>query len=535
MAEELEARGVGPAELARVAFHWGRAGSRSDPERVVRFSRRAAEHASTRFAFEAAATSYRQAVQAGEEVLGPADLIELLLALSRTERQAGALQAARAAAGRAADQARRTGDPARLTRAALNHALARTTLAVDAFEMEHAREASALLREAHDVLPDGDSLLRVRLLSELAQQRLAGLGVEERRGLAHEAAAMAARLGDERGELLALQARTGPSLVGPEELDGAIAAGDRAAVLAVELGDQSAECDVRRFLSGAYFVRGDIEAMDEQLRLMEEIATALGDATHSLGLAVLRAGRARFAGRIGEAQRIREEAIAAAPDPGSAAAAFGAQGWMLAWDAGRYEELISSIEGVVAQAPQALPLHGLLALIQCEAGQPAEARERFELLAADGFAFAQDEFLLIGLTQTALACAYLGDTDRAATLHRMLGPYAALNAAIGEQALTNGPVTLSLGALEVALGRHGDALRSLTHAEEQARAWGDPLSTAMAMAHRGRLLVLQGRCDEGERETAEALDAGRSLGLGRVEVLVEGLREWWSGPARGPG
>jgi len=535
VAEALEARGAGPAELARLAFHWAEAGSRSDPERVVEYSRRAAEHASSRLAFEGAAASYRRAVQAGEEVLGPAGLIELLLALSRTERQAGALQAARTAARRAADLARRTGDPARLTRAALSHAGARTTLAVDAFEMEHAREAAALLREAHHVLPGGDGLLRVRLLSELAQQRLAGLGVEERRSLAHEAALMAARLGDERGELLALQARTVPSLVVPEELDEAIAAADRAAVLAVELGDQSAECGVRRVLCGAHFVRGDIEAMDEQLRLMEQIVTALGDATHSLGLAVLRAGRARFAGRIEEARRIRDEAIGAALDPGSAAMAFGAQGWMPAWDDGRYEELIASIEGVVAKAPQALALHGLLALIHCEAGQLAEARERFELLAADGFPFAQDEFLLIGLTQTALACSYLGDSDRAATLHRMLAPYAALNGAIGEQALTNGPVTLSLGALEVTLGRHGEALRSLTRAEEQARAWGDPLSDAIAMAHRERLLVLAGRRVDGERSSAEAIEAGRSLGVGRVEVLTEGLREWWPEPAESPG
>jgi len=275
--------------------------------------------------------------------------------------------------------------------------------------------------------------------------------------------------------------------------------------------------------------------MDEQLRRMEEIATALADATHSLGLAVLRAGRARFAGRIEHAQRIRGEAIAAAPDPVSAAVAFGAQGWMPAWDAGRYEELIASIEAVVAQAPQALPLHGLLALIHCEAGRPAAARERFELLAADGFPFAGDEFLLIGLTQTALACSYLGDGDRAATLHRILAPYAALNAAIGEQSLTNGPVGLSLGALEVTLGRHGEALRSLTRAEGQARAWGDPLSTALAMAHRGRLLVLQGHRGEGERLTVEAREAGRSLGVGRVEVLVAGLRDWWSGRARPPG
>jgi len=530
VAEELEARGAGPAELARLAYHWGEAGPLAEPERVVVYSRRAAEQASSRLAFEGAAVRYRRAVEVGVDVVNPAELTDLLLALSRTERQIGALSAARAAARRAGDLARRTGDPPRLARAALSYAAARTTLAVDAFDMEHAVEAVALLGEAHEALPAFDSLLRVRLVSELAAQRLGDLGIDERRALAWDAAAMATRLGDERGELLALQAGTAPSLVGPDGLEETIAAARRATSIARDLHDPSAEWDLRRSLAGACFVAGEIDAMDEQLGLMKAMATAFGDATDALALAVLKAGRARFAGRMIDAERIRNEAMAAAPDPAPAAIAFGAQGWMPLWDAGRYREVIGAVEAIVEQAPQALPLHGLLAMLHCEAGQPAMARERFELVAAEGFPFAHDEFLLIGLTQTALACSYLGDRDRAVELHRLLLPYAALNGAIGEQCLTNGPVALCLGALEVTLDRFEEARRSLVRAEVLARAWGDPSATATVMVHLGRLRVMRGEPEAGARSTAEGIELGRSLGVGRIAVLAERLQEWWRVP-----
>lgn len=49
-------------------------------------------------------------------------------------------------------------------------------MAVDAYQMDFAQEASALLVEAE----------RLRLLAELASHRLTGLGIEERRALAAE-------------------------------------------------------------------------------------------------------------------------------------------------------------------------------------------------------------------------------------------------------------------------------------------------------------------------------------------------------------
>lgn len=536
VAEALEERGVAVGKSALLAHHWFEAGTRADAQRLASHSRQAADHASSRLAFDVAAGTLRRALDACVEVLDPVEQIELLLALSRTERVAGELEAAREAARGAVERSRSVGDAERLARAALSFAGARTSLAVDAFDMPHAGESALLLLEAYRRLPAVDGALWVRLASELAASRLTGMSPVERRRLARQAARMAVRLGDRRGELLALQAEIAPSLCVPDGLDKAIITAERAVELARALHDPLAEWEVQRFLSGAAVVCGGFVAAEAHLDRMTELLELAPNATHELGLDVLRAGRARCAGRLGEAAEIRGHAIARSREPARAAAAFGAHGWMVDWDAGRYGDLTAAVEAVVGQAPQALPLHGLLALLYCEAARPEAAREQVRTLAADGFAFERDEFLLIGLTQTALACSYLGDRDSAAALHAALRPYAGRNAAIGEQGLTNGPVTLFLGALEVTLGRLDDAGRHLAEAARSARSWGDPCSGALVAVHRGRLLALQGRHEEGMALTRAAVAQAHTSGSERIAVVAAGLETWWPTPdPRPPG
>jgi len=117
-----------------------------------------------------------------------------------------------------------------------------------------------------------------------------------------------------------------------------------------------------------------------------------------------------------------------------------------------------------------------------------------------------------------------------------LRPYAGRNAAIGEQGLTNGPVTLYLGALEVTLGRLDEAGRHLAEASRSARSWGDPSSGAVVAVHRGRLLALQGRHEEGMARARAAVAKARRSGSERIAVVAAGLETWWPTPdPRPPG
>jgi tetratricopeptide (TPR) repeat protein len=234
--------------------------------------------------------------------------------------------------------------------------------------------------------------------------------------------------------------------------------------------------------------------------------------------------------RHDRAEAIRGEAIAAAPDPEAAGARFASLVFMEPWTRGRYEEAIAMVEAVVAAAPQALPLRGLLALLYLEAGEVEPARARFEALAREGFPFEPDEFLVVGLTQTALACSYLGDRERARTLHERLLPFEARNAAIGEQAVTNGPVALHLGALEVTLGHWDRATRRLLLAEQLARAWGHAAGVADAMLHRGQLMAMRGE-EGGPALIESALEQAETHGIARIAATAEQLAAYWPAAA----
>lgn len=518
---------------ARLALHWHGAGPRGDPQKVVRYSRESATRAAAGLAHAEAARHYRRALEAGEGRLGTGSEMELLLALARSEANAGDLESGRQAARRAAWRAREARDWERLGRAALTFSATGGSTALDAYQMDFAREASELLVEAEDALPATDTALRGRVLSALAGQRLSGLALDRRRSLADEASTMARRLADAPGELTALRARTSPGLRGPYDLEQAIEAGRRAADLAAALGDAPAAFDAHRLLAAAYFELGEIDSMDRELSALEHAAAGTGAVTHTLDLAAMRAGRASFAGRLDEANEIRLNAIAAAPDKQAAGARFASHQFHGPWLRGRYEEAIATVEAVVAMAPQALPLHGLLALLYLETGAIEPARERFERVARDGFAFEPDEFLLIGLTQTALACSYLGDAERALSLHERLIGFESRNAAIGEQAVSNGPVALHLGALEVTLGRFGEAKRHLDLAERLAREWGHAGGVADALLHRGQLEALQG--GDGSALIDRALAHAEAHGIARVASTAEALTAYWPAPTRSRG
>jgi len=513
-----------PAELAH---HWSAAGPRGDDDKVLSYSREAAARAAASLSHSEAAAHYRRALEAGRGRLAATPELELLLAVARSEAQAGRLEAAREAARRAAHVARRCGDEERFARAALAFAATGGAVAIDAYQMDFAREASALLVAAERLLPAADTPLRVRLLAELASHRLTGLGRDRRRVLASEASAMAQRLGDEPGELTALRTRVSPALRGPYDLEEAIAAAGRAAELAVSLNDLAGAFDAHRLLAAARFELGEIDAMDSELCELERVASQTRAATHQLDLAAMRAGRAVFAGRHDEADEIRRGAVASAPDPEAAGARFASLGFVVPWTRGQHEEAIGMVEGVLAVAPQALPLHGLLALLYLEVGKVAPAREHYEILARDGFPLEPDEFLLIGLTQTALACSYLGDRERAGLLYDRLLPFEARNAAIGEQAVTNGPVALHLGVLEVTLGRWQDAERHLLQAEELARAWGYAAGGSEALLHRGQLMILQGR-EQGSALIDRALTEAEAHGIARIGAVAEQLAVYWT-------
>ena len=131
----------------------------------------------------------------------------------------------------------------------------------------------------------------------------------------------------------------------------------------------------------------------------------------------------------------------------------------------REQGRLGEIEALMRDAVDAYPgyrsFRCFIPLLELELGRSAEARRAFDALAADAFAaLPRDSEWLFCLCVLAEVAARLGDRSAAEVLHRLLSPYAAVNAmAAGEVML--GPVARFAGILATVLGRHDDAARQL--------------------------------------------------------------------------
>ena len=126
----------------------------------------------------------------------------------------------------------------------------------------------------------------------------------------------------------------------------------------------------------------------------------------------------------------------------------------------REQGRLAEIEPLVRESVAAIPGYRafpcFVALLECELGRSREARLAFDALAAEEFAaLPRDGEWLFCLSLLSEVSAALGDAAAAAVLHRLLLPYAHLNAmAAGEVAI--GSVARYLGLLAATAGRWDD-------------------------------------------------------------------------------
>ncbi|MFE4061765.1 ATP-binding protein, partial [Streptomyces sp. NPDC059096] len=195
-----------PDDIAALAHHFGRAGSRATAARAARYARAAALRAERGFAPHEAVRLWRQAVAAhdrgdGADVRGR---LEAVMGMVRALAVTGDLQAARTHRARAVAAAGELGDPVL------------TAEVVGAFDVpaiwtrnddeELSRSIAATIECTLAALTGDDVAGRARLLGTLAQE-LRGSSGDRGPGAAREAEALARRLGDPALLGLALNGR----------------------------------------------------------------------------------------------------------------------------------------------------------------------------------------------------------------------------------------------------------------------------------------------------------------------------------------
>jgi class 3 adenylate cyclase/tetratricopeptide (TPR) repeat protein len=505
--------------LSALAHHWARAAApAAETARAVEYATRAGDRALSQLANDEAVSYYRQALEllrVGEAPVDEAQRIELLIALGEAERRGGD-PSHRSTLLEAAHAARARGDADALARAAL----ANTRGAMYAPPGEPDRERMAVLEQALEGTGTADSPLRARLLATLGLELT--WGERERRvGLSDEALVVARRLGDPPTLADVLLARY-YAITSPETHRERMANTDELLALAVHLGDPAIHSRALALRFRVVIEEGDVEEADRCLKANERLTDSLHQPTLRWFVALQRAGRTLLAGGIDEGERLVFEAfrIGEASGQPDASLLFLWQLFSVRLEQDRLGELVEDLRREVEEIPKLVGTRGLLALAHAELNQADEAREALRPVSASGFArLARDTIWLRAVTESAAACARIGEAGWAADLHGLLSPYGDLfpTACLGT---ATGSVAYYLGLLASTLERFDEAEERFSAAEVIHVRIGAPTWLARTRLEWARMLLARRQPGDDERARdllGQALATARELGLANVE------------------
>jgi class 3 adenylate cyclase/DNA-binding SARP family transcriptional activator len=504
VAEELEARGADPAELAH---HYLAAGDRG---RGLEYSVATADRALGQFAYEDAALHYARALEA----LGDADLhrrCELLLALGDARARAGDEVAMKVAFRQAAELATSLGMAENLARAALGYG--------GRFLWDVSRGDDylpAVLRRALDMLDERDSDLRVRLLSRLAGGPLRDASVPraERHGLSTEALAMARRLDDPSTLAYAIDGYV-ISHHAPDHTHEQLRLAHELVELSLAIGDKERATEACEQVVDSLLELGDHAGAREMLESMAELASELRQPAQEWSvlahraILVLQEGRlAEAEGLIGEAHRRGEHA-----QSWTASTCYGLQMYVLRWHQRRLAEMDSLVRGAVREDPTYLIWRCVLAHVEAQLDHP-DAHDTFDALAEDDFGILPfDEEWLVSVSLLADAARVQCDAERAAVLYEALRPYAD-RVSYSYPEVSLGSTARYVGILATTTARWAEAERHFeTALEVNARIGAEAWLAATEHDYGLMLLAKGGSGEEADARLRRAADAYRNLGM----------------------
>jgi class 3 adenylate cyclase len=526
VGEALEGlvRATPGARIEELAYHWLAATRTADIGKAIAYARQAGERALAGLAFEEAAAHFARAL-AVLEPHGPDGerlRCDLLLALADAQRRAGDT-AYRETVAQAVAVARALGDGERLALAAL--ASARPGGFLASFNLVDEGLIS-LYEEANAALGDTDSLLRARLLGQLAVESVYASGPGDRRdALSQEAVRIARRLGDRTGLAQVLILRL-LAIYDPFTLAERLGLIDELGALARELGSSELAWHAALHRTCALLESGDVEGAERALVEVERLAGQLRQPFYTWFARIEQTGFAVMRGAPdAEAQVFATFELGMAGGQPDAPVALAGQLAILRHNQGRYAELADVVRAnMEAMTHNSSLARAALARFYCEMDQCVEAREQVEILRANDFYHPLNWSFGAYLTNVGEVVSDLHDRSAAASLYERLRPLAGqvLAAVVG----CSGSFALWCGMLAACLGRWDDAERHFAdalamnerlgarpYAVRTRRAWAAMLLDrgATGDAPRARELIAAGLAEAG------------SLGMAREIVRFERL------------
>jgi tetratricopeptide (TPR) repeat protein len=281
------------------------------------------------------------------------------------------------------------------------------------------------------------------------------------------------------------------------------------------------------FLMLEHLEIGDILAVqadyDQAVRVWKRLRQPLYDHFSQLIETML----ALLAGRFGEAERLAQGALDIGRQLGveNVDGIFGIQMFTIRREQGRLRELAPVVKTLVERDGASATWRPGLALLYSELDLRPEARREFEVLAADGFAdLPRDALWLTCIIYLAEVCAFLGDSERGATLYRLLLPYAERNVVVGFFTASYGAAARYLGLLAGTMSRWAEAEGHFEAALKMNARLGARPWLAHTQYQYATMLLTRDQAGDRVRATSllkQALETAHELGMVSLIVKIE--------------
>jgi hypothetical protein len=427
-----------------LAHHYTRSGNK---EEEINSQYYAGAVARSRFAYAQAITYLTNALRLLENSSRDSTVkeglrFEILLNLGMAQAGDGDPKSGNGSICAAAKIAKRSGDPKRLVRAALQ---------LRQLEGVADLEAISVLQEALDAIGSEDCIERAHVMSWLACFLAWSQELVRARTLARDSIIIARRVGDKHtlfgvlcNAFRAFQQLRDFAI--PDDVQERLALGLEAQHLGDDLKAEYGAPAVAALLYQVFLESGDIKSANEQLaRFARNVEKSVAPLT-MYGLTLFKAQMALISGRFNEGQQLAYEALPfgqQAHDP----RAFENMGLQLAiiyFEEGHLGDLEGTFKSNVQANPNQPAFRCALATLYAEQSRRDETASEFESLACNDFRDLPRFYnWLIGIALLARVCDFLGDSERASILYELMAPYRRRNITVG---------AVSLGSVELYLG-----------------------------------------------------------------------------------
>lgn len=506
--------------LTQIAHHYHQAASVGYAEQAVVYALRAAESAVRMHAHEDALLHYDRAIETLKSggLIHDERLARAYVLKGSALRQLGQIDRSIDVLLEAVNRTRVSGSAELLV----------DVLMFLAMTSQHVAQQHIvpMLERALTLLPAADSVARAKALATLAFAQRTSVDKSRIQLLVDEALSMASRSCDGAARCACFNLTIMALRGNPQSLQRRLLLGQEYIAVARSTGSSELLAEAYQWQTLHYFEAGHLDALETQLDQYTSLGAARSGlheywaGSYRVTLALLRGEWTDVENRIEELLEIGTKTRR-----GDADGVYGAQMFALNRDLGRLHALAPQIKEIAASHPKRMWEPGLM-LICAEIGLLAEARSIFDrLVEHDCRAICRDDMFVACLVFCAQTCCALGDSVHAATLYRLLLPYAR-QTANHPTAVCFGSTELYLAMLACTANRPDLAPEHFDHAvtlNRAMRAWPYLARTL----HRYGVFLLARPTDAEKRmgfqQLREAEELARRLGMARLVVDIDAV------------